>query len=238
MDRPLLRVPPSLSRPPLLGGLSTRIGFPAAGGEDDEARRELSRAILARALGRSAESCAWAQQVHGAGVLEVRGPGFQGQGDALVSIDPRWILLVSVADCCPILVWSTESEAFGVVHAGWRGCVAGVVTAALQKMVSLGATPSGLRAWLGPCIGARKFEVGPEVAEQFRDEFVTRSDTPKPHVDLRAAVRLQLEDFGVPAGQITAAADCTYERPELYWSYRRDGGIEGRHLGYLSRAAG
>jgi YfiH family protein len=231
---PLLRIGSGLAGPTLFGGLTTRIGFSPRDGDEAASRRRL-RDELAAALGRSSQDMAWCTQVHGARVLEVVSPGAQGEADALFSRTGTPLLLVSVADCCPILLWDGAGQATAVAHAGWRGLVAGVAAATVAALSRAGAPPQRLRCWLGPSIGVEHFEVGEEVAARFHPQFVRR-DEAKPHVDLKAAAVAQLASAGVAPQNIEVCPDDTFGRSELYWSYRRDRGICGRHLGYLLRS--
>ena len=80
-----------------------------------------------------------------------------------------------------------------------------------------------LTAAIGPCLSTAHFEVGPEVAQEFArvglaDAVVTHSGA-RPHVDLRLAVRLQLERAGVQ--QLDVSRRCTWDDLELF-SHRRD----------------
>ena len=82
-----------------------------------------------------------------------------------------------------------------------------------------------------------KFEVGDEVYEAFRTEnfpmeyiSVWKPETHKYHIDLWAANRLQLSDFGVPPRQIENAGICTYRQHEDFFSARRLGIKSGRIL--------
>lgn len=118
-------------------------------------------------------SAAWAtiNQVHGAEVLTVSGPGVVGDGDALVTATPGVPLAVFTADCLGVVL---ESErAVGVAHAGWRGLEAGVLEATRATMGLLGGAP--VRAIVGPAIRACCFEVGPEVADRFPHSLGTTS---------------------------------------------------------------
>ena len=234
----LLRSDPWLINGPVRGGLTTRRGFPAAAqGSDDEPARAMSREILGRALGTAPGRMAWLRQVHGTTVHTVEHErGLRGEGDALVSGQSDAVLLVSVADCGPVLLWDAHGPAFGVVHAGWRGLVAGVVDATVRALTGLGARSADLRAWVGPCIGPEHFEVGWEVAELFDPADIRgQSERGRPLVDLPGAIRRRLLDSGLAPQFVRMCGDCTYARADLYWSYRRDGGICGRQLGYLAR---
>ena len=172
-------------------------------------------------------------QVHGAGVVRVR-PGEPcdkaTQGDALVGDDPTRAIAVRVADCTPILMASEDGRVVAAVHAGWRGAVAGVVTAALREMDK---PPGTVVAAIGPCIGFESFEVGPEVLDAFAREFgpeapMRRRDDGKGFVDLRECLRRQLVGAGVPADKVDTTDRCTFRDADEFYSHRRDKGVTGR----------
>ena len=71
------------------------------------------------------------------------------------------------ADCAPVLIADPEARVVGAVHAGWRGALGGVVEAAMEAMVSLGAEPARISAAVGPCIGPASYEVGLEFEAEF-----------------------------------------------------------------------
>lgn len=235
-----MRTHPWLAGEAPRGGLSTRVGFPATvDGDDPERERAALRRALADTLGPRAVKLAWAKQVHGAEVVQVRDAGQQGEADALVARSPGPVLLVSVADCCPVLAWDSVSGVYGVAHAGWRGLAKGVLQRFARELAQRGADLARVRAWIGPSIGPCCFEVGPEVAGEFEAASVvlpvaTTSTKARPHVDLRAASALRLAREGIAPERIAVCPDCTACRGELYFSFRRDRGICGRHLGYLT----
>jgi len=237
--RPVLRVDPWIQTQRTTGGMTTRVGFPTAGtGRDDERSRARSRELLARALGHDPDRAAWVRQVHGTEVVRAGRGGMHGEADALVSVDSSVVLLVSVADCAPVALWDPRGGAFGIAHAGWRGTVAGVVESTVAALTDLGAEPPRLRAWVGPRIGPRRFEVGPEVAERFDPNDVLPPDGDRrrrPHVDLGTAIARRLVRCGLDTGRVRLSDDCTFERDDLYWSYRRDGGLCGRQLAWIGR---
>lgn len=57
----------------------------------------------------------------------------------------------------------------------------------------------------------------------------------RPHVDLRLALRRQLERAAVPGKAIESRPECTTCDPEQrFASYRRDGRIAGRQIGNIA----
>jgi hypothetical protein len=153
-------------------------------------------------------------------VVESAGP--QGEGDALVSNRPGIGLTIRTADCLPILVADPQNRAVAAIHAGWRGVVSEVACKAIHVMCQrFGSKPEDLVIAIGPGIGACCFEVGPEVAIQFRL-------TGRSKVDLVETTCRQLRRIGVSDGQISSSGLCTYCDAEVFESYRRDKTAAGR----------
>lgn len=229
------------------GGVSTgRYATLNVGGKwgDDPEHVAHNRRRLAAAGGFDWARLYTARQVHGARVaLVVEGTlperVAETEADVVATAVPGAVVGVYTADCVPILLADGEGRV-AAAHAGWRGTVAGVASAAVEALVSIGAERQRLRAALGPSICARCFEVGEEVAAAF-DELapsaVIRTDGKKPHVDLWEANRRVLLAAGVPGDQIDAAPPCTMCEPERFFSFRRDGGQIGQQLSFVAAAA-
>ncbi|MDH3425530.1 MAG: polyphenol oxidase family protein [Acidimicrobiia bacterium] len=178
---------------------------------DGDARIESnSRVRISRQLGISAE---WAtiSQIHGSVAVEARNPGPQGEADALLTSVVDLPLAIGSADCVPVVLEGDNGVA--VVHAGWRGIVAGVITEARAAAVATGVALE--RAAIGPAIGPCCYEVGPEVVEQL-PQFEAESEGGAPSIDLFAAARHQLEGL-----QIWESEFCTMS-DRRYHSHRRD----------------
>ena len=172
---------------------------------------------------------AWAEQIHSAEVLDGR-VGSCGRGDAVVTGLDDLAVSVVTADCVPVLLAGETRVA--AVHAGWRGVVAEVVGAALERL----AEPA-LVAWIGPCIRGAVYEVSPEVADQVVTVSEPAVSVPgprgRPHVDLAAAVASQLRRGGVE--DVRGVDGCTFTDADRLWSYRRDGKEAGRNLSAIWR---
>lgn len=178
--------------------------------EGDARRDAAARLRLAADLDIPAE---WAVvgQVHGAGVVEAEAPGDLGRADAIFTRRPGLPIAVGVADCVPIVVEADRAAA--VIHAGWKGIVAGVVEAAIAVMEQAGTPPR--RAAIGPAIGPCCYEVGDDVADLF-DGHRSHTTWGTTSVDLGGAVADRLRGL-----ELWRSPACTYTDAEL-WSYRRD----------------
>lgn len=193
-------------------------------------------------------------QVHGPTVFVVQrgSPAHEGpspKADALVTDDPNVVVAVRVADCAPVLLASEDGRVVGAVHAGWRGVVAGVLPNAVRAMVALSRehsesslAPASILAAIGPCIEAPSFEVGEEVVAEFVRAFPDRwkeivhapgsiktsrgEPNAKHHVDIKAALRIQLEALGV--ARVDVLPGCTFCDAERFFSHRRDALKSGR----------
>ena len=174
---------------------------------------------------------AFLKQVHSDLVLAVDGQrGCAGQGDAMLTQSPGAALGVKTADCLPILLADPEHRAVAAIHAGWRGTVKGIATKTVTEMQRVfGSRPEKMIAAIGPGIGACCFEVGPEVAREFRGLFPERKDLDRRvKIDLVEANRRQLVSTGILEGHIDAGAPCTACAPDEFHSFRRDRERAGR----------
>jgi YfiH family protein len=161
--------------------------------------------------------------------------GCLGQGDALItSISGRWIG-IRTADCVPLLLADSQRPAVAAVHAGWRGTVANIAGEAVRRLAAnYGSRPQDLLVAIGPCIAECCFEVGPEVAERFRELFPERSALAR--VDLVEANRRQLLSAGLAPENIDESGLCTACSPAEFHSYRRDKEAAGRMTSAISVA--
>lgn len=154
-------------------------------------------------------------------------PADSPEADSVIVQHPGVLALVRTADCVPVLLTSQDGQVVAAVHAGWRGVVAGVIEATLNKMTTAcDKAPRHITAAIGPCISAAHFEVGREVAKQFDEvglsAFVDHESHSRPHIDLPAAVKHQLIRHGVDERSIDVTDRCTYRDEDEFFSYRRD----------------
>ncbi len=210
---------------------------------DDTDAVATNRSLVARHFGVDASRVMRLDQVHGA-VVRVAGVDPIGaDGDAIVADDPGWLLAVSAADCLPVLMHDPRSGAVAAVHAGWRGAVAGVASAAVAALRARYGTRSGdLVVWFGAAIRGERYQVGPEVAQAFAQagapEHAVRPDpghSGRFRADVATLVRAQLLRAGVRPEQVHDSGVCTSADPRCF-SHRRDAGLTGRHWAVIRAA--
>jgi len=182
-------------------------------------------------------------QVHGSDVLVLdRRPqgtetNMKEPYDGVVTLLSEIALTIHTADCLPLLAHG--DGVIGACHAGWRGLSQNIVENWIGKMGTLGARKENLKVFIGPSIGPCHFEVTREVgakivsSKEFPVKFLgsLRRDHPDPNkefIDLRAVARFKLSRLGIQTHNMQISEECTYCRPNLYYSYRRDGARPGR----------
>jgi polyphenol oxidase len=189
---------------------------------DEVDRVDENRRIVCEAIGADLEKLALNYQVHSSRVLRAA-PALRGEhADGLWTDEPGLPILAMSADCLPIVLLrtGTDKPAVAVLHAGWKGLLGGIVAAGVQ---ALGR--GTLTAAIGPGIGPCCYEVGEEVAAQFRERFggdVVRER----RLDLWTSAERDLRAAGIE--RIDRFDRCTACEPETFFSHRRDAGNTGR----------
>lgn len=146
----------------------------------------------------SPEPWSWIVQVHEAEVLAVTSQGHHAGAvaDGLVTTTLDCPIAVTTADCAPVVLIAERGVA--VVHAGWRGLMAGIVERAGEQLISAAGKP--VTAMLGPCIAPEDYEFGPAELELMTQRFgtVVASTTTvgTPALDVPAAVAVACDRAG------------------------------------------
>jgi polyphenol oxidase len=218
--------------------------------QDDPSHVAVNRGRWAHAIGATA---VFLRQVHGTRILRLGAErAAPPAADGCVSTRKGVACTILVADCLPILLCDAQGRAVAAAHAGWRGLAGvgpqsgpeatvsesseGIVETVVRALAdALDCLPAQaapqLMAWLGPCIGPRAFEVGPEVKAAFERGDPTAASLFRPHgpgkwlANLPGLARRRLARAGVRQvhGNDGSTPWCTVANPSRYFSYRRDG---------------
>ena len=163
------------------------------------------------------------------------------EADALITNEKNLPQVVFSADCGILLLHDPVTGCVGAVHAGWRGCAAGIVEKTVIEMGRVfGAKPEKLLAAVGPCIGQCCFETDDDVPDAMRcsalgeaaEPYLERRG-PKWHVDLAGLNRQWLLHAGLVPEHIDVCGLCTACRRDWFWSHRKMGNARGAQVAVI-----
>lgn len=161
------------------------------------------------------------------------------QADGIVTQNSNIVPTVTVADCVPLFLFDTKTEAFGVFHSGWKGT--GIVGEGVKKMSELyGSYPENICAAIGPHIDSCCYFVDEERAKYFTENFgkdcIEKIENEKLKIEnssltyklsLTNANLFVLKSAGIKEENIVIAKDCTccltFEKSKknVFGSFRR-----------------
>ena len=191
---------------------------------DESADVANNRNILRKLLSRVEP--VFMNQVHGNEVIEiVDNSQSKVTADALITRQTGLPIAVLSADCLPILI--KGASIVGVIHAGRKGILNGIISNTISKMRTLGG--EDLEATIGPAICGDCYEVDIQMyldAIEIDPNLATKPETHS--LDLKKAAAGQLDSQRVSVNDLGI---CT-AHDSNYFSYRRDG-ISGRNAGVI-----
>ena len=221
-------------------GYFSSLNFGSNLGDDPENVRENYRR-LCTLMGADIDGCAVTKQVHKAevrivdeGDKHVCMSAVPYEADGIVTNVKGLPLICFVADCVPVLLCDEKAGVIGAVHCGWRSSVADILKTAVEKMVSLGASPENICAAMGAAIGKCCFETDRDVVDAIEayipgdtEGTYTLREDGKYLVDLREANARRLLQLGLKRENIDLSEECTYCSHDKYYSHRYTRGRRG-----------
>ncbi len=191
---------------------------------DESADVANNRNILRKLLSRVEP--VFMNQVHGNEVIEiVDNSQSKVTADALITRQTGLPIAVLSADCLPILI--KGASIVGVIHAGRKGILNGIISNTISKMRTLGG--EDLEATIGPAICGDCYEVDIQMyldAIEIDPNLATKPETHS--LDLKKAAAGQLDSQSVSVNDLGICTAHNFN----YFSFRRDG-ISGRNAGVI-----
>ncbi len=182
------------------------------------------------------------KQMHGDRIIDVKDKNLKeaGEADGMATEEEDLFLGVLTADCVPVLFIAPGRRVVAVVHAGWRGTLAGIVPKMVRHLKDrYGVSPESLEAALGPAIGSCCYEIGADVSAPLIQRWGRLAEScleikgGKSFLDLRDFNRLLVQESGIPTQQIFRLGRCTSCAFEDFFSYRRERGETGRQISFI-----
>jgi hypothetical protein len=143
--------------------------------------------------------------------------GSAGECDGILS-EIDLALMVRTADCVPLMI--VNDGHIGTVHCGRKSIVGGIIENLKSHLVS----PESAKAFLGPHIRVKNYEVKQDVVDQLEgtkwQQFIIR-DSQKSYFDMTAAVIFALDEIGIKRENIVDCGIDTFG-DQRFFSARRD----------------
>ena len=193
---------------------------------------EKNRLKLCKTLDLSHESLIILPIVHSDKILILENPEQEiPECDAIITPLTNVPILITFADCVPILLYSHEKKIMGLVHAGWRGTAQKIAEKTVIAMLeNYRVRPSQIIAAIGPAIGRKNYEVSEDVGnllvQATESEEILDTNGPKPKADLKLANYIQLDNAGITQIHVSEM-DTALHTTKLY-SHRIQGKRAGR----------
>lgn len=203
--------------------------------------------LLSSAFDIPVENFFTVDQVHGDEILiiddeadVVAGKGRNFPFDGIVTAKPGIAIGIKTADCIPVFFIDPVKRIVGAVHAGWKGTSLSIAVRAVDLLGKrFGSDSKDIRVVIGPAIGPCCYEVDKRVFESMKHLpdrglcFEEGYKEGKWMFDLGAANKFQLQERGIPVGNIYSADLCTSCQRDTFFSHRGNGGGTGRQLNFI-----
>jgi len=194
-----------------------------------------NRKNMAKALGVDFNSVVKAEGIHGNKIATVdkkdAGRGMLNQieaikgVDGLITTEPNVFLMVTVADCLPILAYDPINRIVGIVHAGWRGLLSGAASELIEAFKQKGSYAEDILVGIGPAICQKHFIVKNDTLKQFATKcskavLLRNRDG---YVDLKRCAEEELLAKGISKVNLEVAKECTACNSYYFSSFRYEG---------------
>lgn len=199
--------------------------------------------FLIEKLGISSDKLYRCKQMHTANIEVADSQNnFFDNTDGIVLTKPNTATFLNFADCIPVIIYDNYLNIGSVVHAGWRGTAAKIVTNAVEIMKKYGSKPQNIVAAIGAGIGKCCFDVNDDVFEKIfanvnkdkaKEQEIWSFDenSGKYFVDLKNLNKFILNESLVD--KVDVADYCTSCNTDVFFSYRKENGNTARHSAVL-----
>jgi len=150
------------------------------------------------------------------------------EGDACVTDKKNILLLVTWADCVPVILFDVENSIVGAIHSGWRGTVSDIIEKTIRTMQNKGSKIQNIYASIGPAIRNCCYKVGNEFktthfSDNFYNEFFHQKEDGL-YFDIAGVVYKKILSAGIKDENIDFYGKCNSCSKELdFFSCRKDG---------------
>lgn len=160
------------------------------------------------------------------------------KSDAIITRDLSKTLTVMPGDCLVIALIDEKAGIKGILHAGWKGLIDGVIVNTINMFKEKRANVNNIKGLLFPSVSMNCYDLGEDVISRFRDfakelglnekdVILYNKEREKYNIDLRKLALTQIKKLGIKDENMSVMEYCTYsskdEKGNLkFHSHRRD----------------
>lgn len=213
----------------------------------EEKRLELEEnlSVLSKEFGFNIENICRPKQTHTDRVEKVE-DGDEGiyiqkfdDVDGFVTNKKNKVLMLSFADCTPLLFYDPVKNVIGNTHSGWKGTLQTIGVRTVEKMISeYDCKVEDIICCIGPHIRKCHFEVDKDVRDLFYNKFKDlegiediisyNEEKNKYYIDTAEINKQILLNIGLKEENITDSNICTVCNSDVCHSYRTEKELSGR----------
>ena len=145
--------------------------------------------------------------------------------DALITKEKNIPLLITTADCTPILILDEKQNIVANIHSGWKGTVKRIYIKTVEKLINEnGSSAKDLVIAIGPCIRkccwtTEDKELIEKLEKEWNIDYIEKIEN-KYHVDFIKCIKEDLIGLGILKENIIDTNICTCCNTEDYFSFR------------------
>ena len=195
--------------------------------DDDKKNVKENRLIAIKNLNLNKKKLILITQTHSSKVIRITKNNLDKniKADGVITSLNNVILGILTADCAPVIIYDDKNKFVCNLHSGWKGSLNNISKTAIKLFDKYQIKRKNLTAIVGPCLGAKNYEVDKNFQRMFIEKnikyskFFRYKNKKKSYFNLRALINYQLSELGLK--KIYNINRDTYSSENLFFSYRR-----------------
>ena len=160
------------------------------------------------------------------------------KSDAIITRDLTKTLTVMPGDCIVIALIDEKAGIKGILHAGWKGLIDGIIVNTINMFKEKGADVKNIKGILFPSVSMNCYDLEEEIILGFRkfakelglneEEIISyNSEKDRYNINLRKLALTQIKKLGIRDDNMKTMEYCTYSSKDnegnlKFHSHRRD----------------
>ena len=195
--------------------------------DDDKKNVNENRLIAIKNLNLNKKKLILITQTHSSKVIRITKNNLDKniKADGVITSLNNVILGILTADCAPVIIYDDKNKFVCNLHSGWKGSLNNISQTAIKLFDKYQIKRKNLTAIVGPCLGAKNYEVDKNFQRMFiqknikYSKFFRYKNKKKSYFNLRALINYQLSELGLK--KIYNINRDTYSSENLFFSHRR-----------------